>query len=581
MMTLNQAHCRINTPLGLHGRVAETGSRLEHFDSKQARHKGRAFLVPDLDFSRLRAHAAFDTVVLQVDTTGPTHWRNLQREIEGAIGYRPWVETAGHSDFATRFFVTIQDPTHHCLAPLATMRGFGGSPLVVRLDVALDFRLAKHSNVATDDKVRAQLAAALARVRDLDQAVISDPAHKTRPAKRRGPRIGTSSDDTKPFRKVGGEYHSMPQHLHETFWWGAQHEGGRIYHKTIDRIRDGVGIPLPNQRRLIRDEVNVFGEALAGQGIQTVADLMAADTSQFRHFFGYSAPTIAIHRPLDEVNDVVRRLRNQWIINKFATGTWAVREFDSKPASHHRNQFKSVAILNKKNGDAWKAFDKLWHEDTSVEDSRASAHANVNAGTGFLRASDSSGSQQSTGGDDDDDGFLRASHRTAPLKASAGDGSLITTTTSHTARPRHERNQGQVLHGREAMETPNAITPPVTAPGVVSPSAEESFSIDGVVKLLAEIVETEAAMAERRRCDYEPPIHTDAEIDGMLATIDITLQRHVRPSRGDESIVQTAKPNGVNPEASLRDTLGKIANGHPISRVDELMTWAPRELGDS
>jgi len=40
------------------------------------------------------------------------------------------------------------------------------------------------------------------------------------------------------------------------------------------------------------------------------------------------------------------------------------------------------------------------------------------------------------------------------------------------------------------------------------------------------------------------------------------------------TIVQTAKLNGVNPEAYLRDTLTKIAEGHPINRINELMPWA-------
>jgi hypothetical protein len=44
------------------------------------------------------------------------------------------------------------------------------------------------------------------------------------------------------------------------------------------------------------------------------------------------------------------------------------------------------------------------------------------------------------------------------------------------------------------------------------------------------------------------------------------------------TIVQTAKLNGVNPEAYLRDTLTKIADGHPISRIGELMPW--RSLGE-
>ena len=40
------------------------------------------------------------------------------------------------------------------------------------------------------------------------------------------------------------------------------------------------------------------------------------------------------------------------------------------------------------------------------------------------------------------------------------------------------------------------------------------------------------------------------------------------------SILQTAKLNGVNPEAYLTDTLARIANGHPINRIHELMPWA-------
>ena len=42
------------------------------------------------------------------------------------------------------------------------------------------------------------------------------------------------------------------------------------------------------------------------------------------------------------------------------------------------------------------------------------------------------------------------------------------------------------------------------------------------------------------------------------------------------TIVQTAKLNGVNPEAYLRDTLAKIAEGYPINRISELMAWNAR-----
>jgi hypothetical protein len=40
------------------------------------------------------------------------------------------------------------------------------------------------------------------------------------------------------------------------------------------------------------------------------------------------------------------------------------------------------------------------------------------------------------------------------------------------------------------------------------------------------------------------------------------------------SILQTTKLNGLNPEVYLTDTLAKIADGHPINRIAELMPWA-------
>jgi hypothetical protein len=44
--------------------------------------------------------------------------------------------------------------------------------------------------------------------------------------------------------------------------------------------------------------------------------------------------------------------------------------------------------------------------------------------------------------------------------------------------------------------------------------------------------------------------------------------------------MQTARLNRANPEAHLRDTLAKIADGHPISRIDELMPWSTQFAKD-
>jgi len=41
------------------------------------------------------------------------------------------------------------------------------------------------------------------------------------------------------------------------------------------------------------------------------------------------------------------------------------------------------------------------------------------------------------------------------------------------------------------------------------------------------------------------------------------------------TLVQTATLNERNPEAHLRDILGRIADGHPINRISELFPWQP------
>jgi transposase len=39
------------------------------------------------------------------------------------------------------------------------------------------------------------------------------------------------------------------------------------------------------------------------------------------------------------------------------------------------------------------------------------------------------------------------------------------------------------------------------------------------------------------------------------------------------TLVASAKLNGLNPETYLKDILAKIADGHTINRIDELVPW--------
>lgn len=43
--------------------------------------------------------------------------------------------------------------------------------------------------------------------------------------------------------------------------------------------------------------------------------------------------------------------------------------------------------------------------------------------------------------------------------------------------------------------------------------------------------------------------------------------------------MQTAKLNDVNPEAYLKEIMIRIADGHPINRIDELVPWRMHSAG--
>ena len=39
------------------------------------------------------------------------------------------------------------------------------------------------------------------------------------------------------------------------------------------------------------------------------------------------------------------------------------------------------------------------------------------------------------------------------------------------------------------------------------------------------------------------------------------------------TVLETAKLNGLNPDASLADIIDRMAKGHPINRLSELLPW--------
>ena len=39
------------------------------------------------------------------------------------------------------------------------------------------------------------------------------------------------------------------------------------------------------------------------------------------------------------------------------------------------------------------------------------------------------------------------------------------------------------------------------------------------------------------------------------------------------TVLESAKPNGLDPQAWLSDVIDRLANGHPINRLGELLPW--------
>jgi hypothetical protein len=60
---------------------------------------------------------------------------------------------------------------------------------------------------------------------------------------------------------------------------------------------------------------------------------------------------------------------------------------------------------------------------------------------------------------------------------------------------------------------------------------------------------------------------------GITDVADVDFHAELTRAAAIYTIVQTAKLDSVNPEAYLCDTLAKIAVGHPISRITELLPW--------
>ena len=61
---------------------------------------------------------------------------------------------------------------------------------------------------------------------------------------------------------------------------------------------------------------------------------------------------------------------------------------------------------------------------------------------------------------------------------------------------------------------------------------------------------------------------------GKLQDIELGIDEGGHRAATIITILQTAKLNGLNPQAYLTETLTRIADGHPINRIAELLPWA-------
>jgi hypothetical protein len=82
-----------------------------------------------------------------------------------------------------------------------------------------------------------------------------------------------------------------------------------------------------------------------------------------------------------------------------------------------------------------------------------------------------------------------------------------------------------------------------------------------------------SAMASWRPTTTSPRIRSAASRSGRKNHLFAGSDAGGERAAAVYTLIGAARLNGVNPEAWLSDVLARIAGGHPINRIEELLPW--------
>ena len=75
----------------------------------------------------------------------------------------------------------------------------------------------------------------------------------------------------------------------------------------------------------------------------------------------------------------------------------------------------------------------------------------------------------------------------------------------------------------------------------------------------------------RKRMEWIGDLNLTSQTPGIMTSRRTAAREHWAIIA---SLIETCKLNGIDPQAYLADVITRIVNGHPNSRIDELLPWA-------
>lgn len=285
------------------------------------------------DYSSSRFRAVVDWIELEIQTTRPTNFMAIQKELRRLLclpdDVNPYVKAQdeGYSRAATIFRIRLQDPERHyelenVIHGLSVAFGCRASPRITAIEIAFDAYGAGAEQAARFYKFLTNL--------------VSDNRRMYRSGRR-------ESDFT---QSVPNNFDSMVKHLHAGWQVGIGDKSDDSYQHAYFKTTDNSGAPIPQSDHRARIEVTLRGEALPFRTLEELHRFKFGSLSEFFRFRKLK-PDLS---PLDQTNaDASAQIGQRRARNRRGGGTRL-----------HSRLTQADADLNARARDALKELSRRW-----------------------------------------------------------------------------------------------------------------------------------------------------------------------------------------------------------------------------